>query len=70
MTAEQIEFARTHGVTKCPPSPAFSFTWRYQVANKRSEEASEDDLLRSAEMLRRVPTPRFFPNRTQVRRPR
>lgn len=43
--AEQIEFIRQHGVTRCPPAPEFRVYWGGRSIRHGPPEASEGDLL-------------------------
>ena len=45
-TQEQIEFARQHGVTHCPPSVSYQMFWGAKPRRHNFAEATEQDLIR------------------------
>ena len=45
-TQEQLEFIRRHGITRCPPAPAFRVFWgTRRFVKGQPPEATEADLL-------------------------
>jgi hypothetical protein len=45
MTAEQLEFAHAHGITKCPPGPTFDVSWQNPCRRQGFSNPTESELL-------------------------